>query len=355
MPNVLVTGGGNVGAAAGKLFADKGYNVIFYDVEEAPPAATADFIIDAKDKIVFVRGDILDFEFLLKTIEKYKVEGIIHTALYGCKESSTRTISSFRNNIYPNIDIVENILEIARLKRLKVIDISSVVVYGAAVSSGKWPPDKMITEEDVPQLFPMAPAGPYDSPNFATGCVMKRITEELTTFYFQEYGVHACSFRLGDVYGSLDTHINLLPVMIRRALADKPLEIPYGADHVDSHTYNRDIAKAIYSAFTAKPLKRSVYNITGGRNWKMKETASAVMNAIPGSVIKLMPGMFPNGFFGISYVRPPVSVHAAQEELGYKVTPLEQGIKETAEWMKKNWDFVPRGYFDLLPSSMWVK
>jgi len=352
MPNVLITGGGHVGAAAGRLFAEKNYKVIFYDVLKAPPAATADFILKLKDKIVFVKGDILDYDFLLKTVEKYKIEGIVHTALYGCKESSTRTISSFRDNIYPNIDIVENILEIARLKKLKVIDISSIVVYGAAVSSGKWPLDKPITEEDVAQMFPMAPAGPFDSPNFSTGCVMKRITEELTTFYFQEYGVHACSLRLGDVYGPMDTHINMIPIMIRCALAGKTLEIPYGADHVDSHTYNKDAAEAIFSAFTANPLKRSVYNITGGRNWRMEETASEVMTAIPGSVIKLGPGMIPGGFYGISYVRPPISVKAAQAELGYKVTPLGIGIKETAEWIKNNWDFIPRGYYDLLPDYM---
>ncbi|MDO8686231.1 MAG: NAD(P)-dependent oxidoreductase, partial [Clostridiales bacterium] len=236
-----------------------------------------------------------------------------------------------------------------------VIDISSVIVYGAAVSSGRWPIDKPLSEEDVPQLFPMAPRGPYDSPNFASGSCMKRITEELTTFYFQEYGMHVCSMRPGDVYGPLDTHINLLPVMLRCALAGKSLEIPNGGDHVDSHTYNKDIAEAIYSAFSAKTLKRSVYNITGGRNWSMSETADAVMKMIPGSVIKLGPGMFPNGFYGISYVRPPISIKAAQEEFGYKVTPLERGIKETAEWMKKNWDFVPAGYFDLLPDSWKVE
>ncbi|MCL5072687.1 MAG: NAD-dependent epimerase/dehydratase family protein, partial [Actinobacteria bacterium] len=124
MPSVLITGGGNVGAAAGKVFLDKGYSVVFYDVVEIPPAASADFIVEVKDKVTFVKGDILNFEFLLKTVEKYKVEGIVHTALFGCKESSTRTISTFRDNIYPNIDIVENILEIARIKSLKVIDIS---------------------------------------------------------------------------------------------------------------------------------------------------------------------------------------------------------------------------------------
>ena len=197
MPSVLVTGGGNVGAAAGKQFADKGYDVVFYDVEEVPFAATADFIIEVKDKVTFVKGDILNFEFLLKTVEKYKVEGIVHTALFGCKESSTRTISTFRENVYPNIDIIENILEIAKLKNLKVIDISSVVVYGAAVSSGKWPPDKPITEEDVPQLFPMAPAGPYDSPNFATHCTSIAIPNyycnicKKKVYWFQKGGQYA--------------------------------------------------------------------------------------------------------------------------------------------------------------------
>lgn len=355
MSNVLVTGAGNVGAAVGREFINRGYNVLFYDITKTPPAATVDFIMEEKDKVTFVKGDVGDFEFLLKTVERYKVEGIIHTALYGAEKTKTRTISTFRDTVYPNIDIVENILEIARLKNLKVIDISSVIVYGAAVSSGKWPPDKPLTEEDIPQSFPMAPSGPYDSPNFAAGSCMKRLTEELVTFYFQEYGMHVCSMRPGDVYGPLDTHINLLPVMLRRALAGKPFELPHGGDHVDSHTYNKDLAKAIYSAFIAKPLKRSVYNITGGRNWRMVETADAVMKVIPGSVIKLGPGMFPNGMYGISYVRPPISVKTAQEELGYTVTPLEKGIKETAEWIKKNWDFVPTGYFEKLPGSWWVK
>ena len=355
MPSVLITGAGNVGAAIGREFADKDYDVIFYDISKTSPAETADFIKEVENKVTFVEGDVGDFDFLSETVDKYKVDGIVHAALYGARESSTRTISTFRHNVYPNIDIVENILEIGKQRNLKVINISSVISYGAAISSGKWPPDKPLTEDIPAQSFPMGPRGPYDSPNFATHSVMKRITEELTTFYFQEYGLHACSMRLGSVYGPLDTHITATLVMIRRALAGEPLEIPHGGDHPVGHTYNKDVAKAIYSAFTTDSLKRSVYNLTCGRAWTHRETAEAVMRVIPGSVIKIGPGMFPDGIFGVSYVRPPISVEKAQEELGYKVTPLEKGIKETAEWMKKNWDFVPRGYFELIPDSWWVK
>ena len=201
----------------------------------------------------------------------------------------------------------------------------------------------------------MAPPGPYDMPGYATHSVLKRMTEELVTFHFQEYGMHACSIRPGSIYGPLDTHLHPLLVMIRRAIAGKPFTIPHGGDHVVGHTYNRDLGKAVYLAFTTEPLKRSVYNITGGKAWRQAETAEIVMKTIPGSVITLGPGMFPDGVFGVTYVRPPVSIEAAQEELGYTVTSLEQGIKETAEWMKRNWDFVPRGYFDVLPSSWWVR
>lgn len=356
MSNVLITGAGNVGAAIGREFLDKGYNVVFYDLAETPPALTADFILEAKDRVTFVKGDIFNFDYLLETAEKYKIEGIVHTALYGAKASKTRTMSTFRNSAYPNIDMLENILEAARLKGLKVINISSIVAYGAAVSSGRWPIDKPLTENEVPQLFPMAPPGPYDSPNFASyhSCT-KRILEELTTFYFQEYGLHVCSMRIGSVYGPLDTKVHLLPIMIRRALAGKSFEIPKGGDSVEDSVYNKDLARAIYSAFTTKQLKRSVYNITSGKIWKHAETAELIMKIIPGSVIKLGPGMFPGGSFGVSYVRPPISIKAAQEELGYKVTPLEVGIKETAEWMKKNWNFVPIGYFEILSDSWWVK
>ena len=355
MPSVLVTGAGNIGSAVGREFANRGHNVVFYDVAKVPAAATADFIEEVKDRVTFVRGDVLDFEFLLETVEKHHVEGIVHTALIGIQESNTRTISTFKNSIYPNVDLVENILEIARLKGLKVIYISSVVAYGAAVSSGKWPPDKPLTEDVLPQSFPMAPPGPYDMPGYATHSVLKRVTEELVTFHFQEYGMHVCSMRPGSIYGPLDTHLHPLLVMLRRALAGEPFIIPHGGDHVVGHTYNRDLGRAVYLAFAAEPLKRSVYNVTGGRAWRQAETAEIVMETIPGSVIRLGPGMFPNGVFGVTYVRPPASTKAAQEELGYTVTPLEQGIKETAEWMKRNWDFVPKGYFDVLPSSWWVK
>ena len=63
MANVLVTGGGHVGAAVGKLFTDKGYNVIFYDVEEVPFAARADFIIAAK-----LRDEIKSYQSKLETL-----------------------------------------------------------------------------------------------------------------------------------------------------------------------------------------------------------------------------------------------------------------------------------------------
>lgn len=349
MSNVLITGAGNVGASIGREFVDKGFNVIFYDSAAIPVAATADFIKEVNNKVTFIVSSVLDYESLLKAVENHNVEGIINTALI------TKNSPSFKDRWYSNIEATENVLEIAKPRGLKVININSAGIYGAVVSSGRWPLGKLLTEEDLPQLFPMAPAGPYDQQSCSGYSCIRRIQEELINFYFQEYGMHVCSMRLGSVYGLLDTKIHLINVMIRRALAKKPFEINNGGDHVEDHVYNKDLAKAVYSAFMVKKLKRSVYNITSGKIWSHRETAEIIMKVIPGSILKLGPGMFSGGSFGVSYIRPPISIKAAQDELGYKVTSLELGIKETAEWMKKNWDFVPNGYFEVLPDSWWVK
>ena len=80
------------------------------------------------------------------------------------------------------------------------------------------------------------------------------------------------------------------------------------------------------------------------------QIAESVKKVIPTADIKFGSGMYPGGMYGISYVRSPISSERAEQEIHYQITPFEDGVSEYAEWTRKNWDLVPRNYFNLAPT-----
>ncbi len=120
--SVLVIGMGGVGVNVARKFADEGYKVVCYDIA---PRRGIDFLEEANDKIVFVRGDALDIPYMLETVRKHQVEGIIHTAIaYPLPFKAPNSV--FRGTI----EMQKDILEVARLENLKVVSMSSEAVYG---------------------------------------------------------------------------------------------------------------------------------------------------------------------------------------------------------------------------------
>ncbi|MGQ9781467.1 MAG: NAD-dependent epimerase/dehydratase family protein, partial [Nitrososphaeria archaeon] len=115
---VLITGGsGLVGSHTVLELLNKGREdkIVVYDIVTPKMPSLVERL--GKD-IVYVDGNVLDIGRLLETVKRYNVEGIIHTSLL---VNFNYIKANPMNSISTNFNGTLNILELARIKDLKVV------------------------------------------------------------------------------------------------------------------------------------------------------------------------------------------------------------------------------------------
>ena len=83
MKNIIITGGaGFIGSHVVRLFVNKYPEYHIINLDKLTYAGNLANLKDIEDKpnYTFVKGDICDFELMLKLMQDYKVDGIIHLA-----------------------------------------------------------------------------------------------------------------------------------------------------------------------------------------------------------------------------------------------------------------------------------
>ena len=83
MHNILITGGaGFIGSHVVRLFVNKYPEYHIINLDKLTYAGNLANLKDIEDKpnYTFVKGDICDFDLMLKLLQDYKVDGIIHLA-----------------------------------------------------------------------------------------------------------------------------------------------------------------------------------------------------------------------------------------------------------------------------------
>lgn len=316
--SVLVTGGmGFVGANIALKFMEEGYETILYDITQHE----IDFLEEKQGRWRFVRGDVDDWRKVLETVKEYEVEGIVHCALPIPSGSIEMTKANF--------DACYNLLEVCRLTKLKFVFISSNAAYGYR------PDSNPLLETDYAPVLTGAPLDEYGA--------MKQMCEALTTMYHAVHGVDSVSCRVSWVYGP-GTYRGWYPQwFLSNALAGIPVKLDKGGDHEADYTYVKDAARGVYLAFTVRPLKHRLYNITSGRKVSAREVVATVKKIVPGVNIEIGPGQMEKGLGNPGQHPPQVGtmlVTRAEEDLGYTTTPLEQGLRETAEWYSKQSEII---------------
>ncbi len=200
---VLVTGGcGFLGSHVCELFREKDWNVISFDNMTKyelqrtgyGTEATRDYNWNYLKSIgvTMVKGDIRNLEHLLDRSEG--CDYIIHTA---AQPAMTISWEDPELDFSTNVLGTFNVLEVARKRKIPVVNTSSIHVYGNSINASLSENDTSYTRDpaEIPETHPVM-VGEI-SPLHAS----KMSAEHYVRAYTDMYGVKAATFRFTGIYG----------------------------------------------------------------------------------------------------------------------------------------------------------
>lgn len=297
----LVTGGrGFVGRHLVDQLLDAGEPVVSYN---------RDFAIDERDGLTMVQGELFDIPRLATTLREHHVDRIIHTAGQSHPGVSIEIpVTTFA----ANADGTLAVYECARMAGL-----SRVVNFSSECALGNMPPDVRIDETVVPR------------PTTVYG-VTKVTGELLGSVYNDLYSMEIVSLRITEVYGPGLWMPSLLGDMIRAGIRGETFHLDAGSDHPFQFVHVEDVATAARLASTATALTQPIYNVSGGSQTSVADTAEMLEKLLPEAKFDIGPGLLPAwdhmGEFDLS---------AAERDFDYAPAwSLERGLVQQIEWLR---------------------
>ncbi len=317
----MVTGvSGVVGIHVTRVLAEAEERVVGYSTSGKPDSA--DSILGRfGERVVFVQGDVRDFDRICTVARDFDVKGIIHTAaLSGEAQARARPHEMTETNVLGT----GNVLEMARRRHLR-----RVIYIGTAAEYGRRPDLLPITEEEVNV------EGFYAETKF--------LGHRLGLRYHSIFGLDVITVRVSSVYGPntrFDDHRGLvgntlIAHLCRAAALGETVRLENGADYPRNWTYAADTASGICLAYWAVAPRYRTYNISSGRLYTVAEVAEAIRDIEPKSDIRIGSGLWEDDPFQAGNLRGPLDISRAREDLGFKPRyDLREGLREYIEWWR---------------------
>ena len=309
---VLVTGGaGFIGRWVVKRLLDDGHEVwAMDDLSNGRLANIAEFEGHVGWR-GFTRGDIKDME-LLKTLFGTKFDICYHLgASINVQDSIDEPRRTFDNDVVGTF----NVLELCRRDRVKVVFMSTCMVY-----------DRATDPEGISEKHPTKPASPYAGSKIAG--------ENMVLSYWYAYGLPVVVVRPFNTYGPFQKtggEGGVVAIFIKRALAGEDLNIYGSGEQTRDLLYVSDCARFVVEAGYSSKANGEVLNAGLGRDVSVNELAALVEPNL--LKIRHVPHIHPQS----EIMKLLCDSRKAKELLGW--TPavgLEEGLALTRAWIKKN-------------------
>ena len=257
-------------------------------------------------------GDLLDKDFVFRTLGSLDFDAIIHMAAI---TEIRKTVEDPRLCFEVNCLGSLNMLELARRKNVsRIVITSSANVYGA-------PKINPVTEDS-----PFDPRVPYD--------YSKVVVENLAMSFHKTKGVPIVLTRSWLLFGEYDQPTRATIRFIRACLKDEPLTLFNAGKDTTSPTHTINFAKLALSVLKDQKAVGRAYNFGGERPVSIRELAETIRTLTGSkSQLNLAPPRTPlEAEPQISYP----SIERIVSELGYKhELSLEQGLERTIDWVRK--------------------
>jgi len=349
MKKILITGGaGFIGSHVVRLFVKKHPEYLVVNLDNLTYAGNLENLKDVENQsnYKFIKGDIVDTNFVHQIFKKEQFDGVIHLA---AESHVDRSISNPMEFVYTNIIGTVNLLNAARelwkdqLENKKFYHISTDEVYGALGDSGYF------TEETA-----YDPHSPYSA--------SKASSDHLVRAYHDTFGLPVVISNCSNNYGSFQFPEKLLPLFIHNIRNNKPLPVYGKGENVRDWLYVEDHASAIDLVFHKGKIGET-YNIGGNNEWKnidlIKKLCGIMDNKLDreiGASEKLITFVKDRAGHDLRYA---IDSSKIQKELGWKPSlNFEEGLERTVAWYLKNkqWlDRVTSGEYQKYYEKQYVK
>jgi UDP-glucose 4-epimerase len=303
---ILITGGcGFIGKnISNYLINFKNYKIIVVDDLSSGNSN----LLNNKIKIYKQKIDLIHLE---KIIKKHRINHIIHCAAHFANQNSIENpYIDLKTNILGSL----NVLNIAKkFKIKKLINLSSSCVY-----------DNFRSNEN--SIKPSNKT-PYAISKFAA--------EQYSSFFKNFYNMNIINLRLFNIYGPYDyygKYRNVIPNFINAALKNNKIEIHGDGLSTRDFTYVKDLCRAIKIILSKKKVN-GTYNFGSSKQINIKNlTKKIIFFSKSESQIKFIK----TRSWDIKSRRISNNIKFKREFKGFNFTKINEGLKETISWFKKN-------------------
>jgi dTDP-glucose 4,6-dehydratase len=327
---ILITGGaGFIGSHVVRRFVKSYPQYLIYNLDKLTYAGNLENLkdIEHEENYRFIKGDIVDADFVRRLFEEEQFDSVIHLAAESHVDRSIVSPMDFINtNIIGTVNLLTAWKSISLSPEMKsrnprFYQISTDEVYGSLDNGGYF------TEQT-----PYDPHSPYSA--------SKASADHLVRAYAHTYALPALISNCSNNYGPYQFPEKLIPLAINNIKNNVHVPVYAKGENVRDWLWVEDHANAIDIVFH-KGKTGSTYNIGGFNEWKNIDVIHFLCRIMDeklgreeGSSAQLITFVQDRAGHDLRYA---IDSRKISEELGWKPSlTFEEGLRKTVDWYLEN-------------------
>jgi len=323
----LITGGaGFIGSHVVRRFVQNYPDYHIYNLDALTYAGNLENITDIEQckNYTFIKGDIVDADFIQSLFQQHQFDGVIHLAAESHVDRSiTDPLAFVKTNVFGTMNLLNAAKTIRKDNSVgkRFYHVSTVEVYGSLGATG------LFTE-----TTPYDPNSPYSA--------SKASSDHFVRAYGETYGLPYVITNCSNNYGPNHFPEKLIPLFINNIINNKPLPVYGDGKYTRDWLFVKDHAVAIDLVFH-QGRNHETYNIGGFNEWQNIDLVKLLcqkmdekLGRTPGTSVQLITYVKDRPGHDLRYAIDATKIN---RELGWQPSvTFEEGLSQTIDWYLAN-------------------